>query len=107
EYNDDGDELKKKYTYENRVSDWWLGQMKTVEVLAPTDVAGLKPYEATFLPNGRIGSVKKFDRLVGTYTWHPSGQLHEVIDPVDPAVKTSLSNYVRGKPENISFPENG
>src|SRR5690606_37215344 len=37
-----GKVLKKKYTYEDRVADWWLGQVKSVEILAPSDVAGLK-----------------------------------------------------------------
>lgn len=105
EYNSAGEELKKQYTYENRVSDWWLGQVKSVEVVAPADVAGLKPYEATFSTDGNIESVKQFGRTVGSYTWHGSGLLHEIIDPL--GNKTTLWDYKRGRPRNISFPENG
>ncbi|HET6725245.1 MAG TPA: hypothetical protein VFH85_04500 [Gammaproteobacteria bacterium] len=105
EYNSAGDELTKQYTYENRVSDWWLGQLKSVTVLGPADVAGLKPYEATYGTNGRIASVTKFGRLVGTYGWSPRGHLILITDPA--GYKTQLDHYHRGRPGNITFPDGG
>lgn len=105
EYNGAGDELKKQYTYENRVSDWWLGQLKSVTILAPADVAELKPYEVTYRADGRIGSVERFGRLVGTYDWNNQGLLSKITDPL--GYYTELTNYYRGRPQNIRFPDGG
>ncbi|HET7307715.1 MAG TPA: hypothetical protein VFK24_07880 [Gammaproteobacteria bacterium] len=109
EYNGSGQELEKAYTYENLRSAWWLGQVASVTIKAPSDVANLVPYVATFLPNGRISSVSKFGRLVGTYDWtdiDPSKSLLTKI--TDPAgYQTQLSNYYRGRPQKIIFADGG
>src|SRR5690606_22134272 len=78
---------------------------KSVEILAPSDVAGLKPYEATFLANGRVGSVIEFGRLAGTYTYHSHGLLHQAKDALGKGI--SLSNYYRGKPRTVVFADGG
>lgn len=104
-YNSTGQQLTKRFTYENRINDWWLGQLKSVEVLAPDDVYGKKPYEATYLSNGRIGSVTRFGRPIGTYEWNSAGQLTKITDPL--GYHTDLTNYYRGRPQNIRFPDGG
>ncbi|HET8551813.1 MAG TPA: hypothetical protein VFM97_04995, partial [Gammaproteobacteria bacterium] len=105
EYNSSGQQLEKAYTYENLRSAWWLGQLASVTIKAPSDVANLVPYAATFLSSGRIGSVTKFGRLVGTYGWTGEGLLTKITDPA--GYQTQLTNYYRGRPRNITFADGG
>lgn len=85
--------------YSDQLSKWILGQIKSVTETGSNIVMVSNTYDTTYgnlLTNGKYGLVEK------TFTYNPDGTLATAKD--GKLQSTSYTNYKRGIPQTISYP---
>ncbi|NID17237.1 RHS repeat domain-containing protein [Luteibacter yeojuensis] len=87
-------------TYNDDLAHWVLGQTRKLEVIEPTATTTVS--ETIFDALARPTERKSFGRTVMTYGWN-GGDLASFTD--GNAHTTSLSNYRRGIPQLVTYPD--
>lgn len=86
--------------YENNLPKWVLGQVRQIVDLGSGRVPQAHDYDAATAQRLRSYS---FGLLKARYSYHADGTLHTTADAVNPP--TVLSNYWRGIPRNVTYPD--
>jgi YD repeat-containing protein len=87
--------------YDNNLGKWVLGQISSV-----TEGSGKVMVSNGYNPGtANLESVSKFGRLYQSMTYNPDGTLATRSDPAGHS--TSFSNYKRGIPQYVAFPDGG
>ena len=97
-----GDTTQSTTAYEHNLSKWVIGQVASVTNLdtTPSVEVSRNLYDATTaLPI----QTYSFGQLKATYTYLPDGNLNTAKDALNRI--TTLDNYYRGVPRNITFPD--
>ncbi|GLQ91571.1 hypothetical protein GCM10007901_05210 [Dyella acidisoli] len=92
--------ITKKTTYLNDLPHWVLGLLQETDNLSTGEVETLDTYNLT---NVTLQSRARFGQVLMSYAFNGAGQLASFTD--GNSHTTSLSNYKRGIPQSIGYPD--
>ncbi|MBB2488210.1 RHS repeat protein, partial [Mitsuaria sp. WAJ17] len=94
-----GGSLSETLSYEDKLGQWVLGQLKTLKA------AGLTPLENRYDSQARLVEVLKYGISQGSSGYNSDGTLAWRADGA--GRRTNFSSYRRGLPQGISYPDGG
>lgn len=92
--------IEEQTIYDNDLTHWVLGQPQQVDNLSTGETESLRVYDPT---TALMTSQSRFGEQLLSYTYNTAGQLASFTD--GNSHTTSLSNYYRGIPRLINYPD--